>query len=480
MNTAEARFQGPPGDHLAEEFGTPLFVYDTEVLEGTYRRLRTVLPETVDVFYSLKANPNISVSRSSARRAPGRRSPRTPNSSPRCGPGWPPGTSSSSAPARDARELAACVDAGIHAVVCESLEELSQLDDMVARSGRARRSPCCCGSTRRSAARGRGRHGRQTAAVRHRRGGGAPRQGHAGRAAARAGPGRARLHGHPVLKHEDVVRNTAGILSMAEDLAGHLGIPLETVDFGGGPGSPTSRTRTTSTRRARRGRPRGGRPLRRTPSALPADHGTRPLPHRRGRNLCGPRALCKQSRGEWFVVADGGTNHQWRRWASAASSSGTSRTHLGRPADPAARPYTLTGPLCTPNDVVAKRVPLPEVVPGDLLGVERSGAYGPTASPGLFLSHGFPAEVLVHPRPGPADQERTRPRTCWPGSASSTWAAPATSAAPVTLAAPATSAIPVARAPRDARGGRHPPHRRGRPGPARNCAGSSPGPGSCA
>jgi diaminopimelate decarboxylase len=25
----------------------------------------------------------------------------------------------------------------------------------------------------------------------------------------------------------------------------------------------------------------------------------------------------------------------------------------------------------------------------------RSGAYGPSASPGFFLSHGFPAEVLV-------------------------------------------------------------------------------------
>ena len=49
----------------------------------------------------------------------------------------------------------------------------------------------------------------------------------------------------------------------------------------------------------------------------------------------------------------------------------------------------------TPNDVVAKQVALPEVRPGDLLGVERSGAYGPSASPGLFLSHGYPAEVLV-------------------------------------------------------------------------------------
>lgn len=28
--------------------------------------------------------------------------------------------------------------------------------------------------------------------------------------------------------------------------------------------------------------------------------------------------------------------------------------------------------------------------------MDRSGAYGPTASPVHFLSHGYPAEVLVH------------------------------------------------------------------------------------
>jgi hypothetical protein len=55
-----------------------------------------------------------------------------------------------------------------------------------------------------------------------------------------------------------------------------------------------------------------------------------------------------------------------------------------------------SGPLCTRNDVIGRRVPLPLAEPGDLPGVERSGGYGPSASPGLFLSHGSPAEVLVH------------------------------------------------------------------------------------
>ncbi len=45
--------------------------------------------------------------------------------------------------------------------------------------------------------------------------------------------------------------------------------------------------------------------------------------------------------------------------------------------------------------LIAKAARLPELVPGDLLGVRRSGAYGPSASPVYFLSHGHPAEVVL-------------------------------------------------------------------------------------
>lgn len=38
---------------------------------------------------------------------------------------------------------------------------------------------------------------------------------------------------------------------------------------------------------------------------------------------------------------------------------------------------------------------MPALRAGELIGVQRSGAYGPTASPVHFLSHGYPAEVLV-------------------------------------------------------------------------------------
>jgi diaminopimelate decarboxylase len=108
----------------------------------------------------------------------------------------------------------------------------------------------------------------------------------------------------------------------------------------------------------------------------------------------------KDSMGQHFAVLDGGTNHHM---AAVGVGSIVRRNFpiafLGRPGggEPGeSAPWQITGPLCTPNDTLGKDVPLPAALrAGDLIGVQRSGAYGPTASPTGFLSHGFPAEVLV-------------------------------------------------------------------------------------
>lgn len=57
--------------------------------------------------------------------------------------------------------------------------------------------------------------------------------------------------------------------------------------------------------------------------------------------------------------------------------------------------YTLVGPLCTTIDILATDIVLPEVRVGDVLAVAQSGAYGLTASPTRFISHPEPAELLM-------------------------------------------------------------------------------------
>lgn len=56
---------------------------------------------------------------------------------------------------------------------------------------------------------------------------------------------------------------------------------------------------------------------------------------------------------------------------------------------------TVVGPLCTPTDIIAQDILLPKAKAGDYIVVKKSGAYGLTHSPILFLSHIIPSEVLV-------------------------------------------------------------------------------------
>jgi diaminopimelate decarboxylase len=203
--------------------------------------------------------------------------------------------------------------------------------------------------------------------------------------------------GTRILDAADVVHNTRGALAAAAFLGTAVGIPLRCVDVGGGLGvayfdnekdldlAATVEGVNEAVTEFRRDHP-GCRVIMEVGRYLAAWCGTYVARVR----------YVKQSRGQWFAVTDGGMNHHM---AATGVGSFARRNFpirsLSRPDDPATDLYTITGPLCTPEDVVGRNVALPPVAPGDLLGVERSGAYGPSASPGLFLSHGYPAEVLV-------------------------------------------------------------------------------------
>jgi diaminopimelate decarboxylase len=102
----------------------------------------------------------------------------------------------------------------------------------------------------------------------------------------------------------------------------------------------------------------------------------------------------KRSKGKLYAICDGGSNCH----AAAAGIGSLFRRNfpLARLTGSGSRSavYTLTGPLCTPTDVIGEDITLPELAAGDLIGVYHSGAYGPSASPVFFLGFGYPAEVL--------------------------------------------------------------------------------------
>jgi len=105
----------------------------------------------------------------------------------------------------------------------------------------------------------------------------------------------------------------------------------------------------------------------------------------------------KVSQGRTFLVVDGGLHHNL---AASGNFGQVLRKNypvaVGNRMDADEHEIqTIVGPLCTPLDLLADRLELPRIELGDLIVVFMAGAYGPSASPTLFLSHPGPVEVLI-------------------------------------------------------------------------------------
>ena len=106
---------------------------------------------------------------------------------------------------------------------------------------------------------------------------------------------------------------------------------------------------------------------------------------------------CKDSRGQSFLVTDGGLHHM----LAAAGNVGQSvrrnypvavATRYGAPVEEA---VNVVGNLCTPLDILADQIDLPRAEPGDLIAIFCAGAYGLTASPLAFHSQTAAQEMMV-------------------------------------------------------------------------------------
>ncbi len=104
----------------------------------------------------------------------------------------------------------------------------------------------------------------------------------------------------------------------------------------------------------------------------------------------------KVSRGQVFLVTDGGLNHH----LSASGNFGqvlrkNYPVTIGNKVGAVRETASVVGPLCTPLDLLADRMDLPAAEVGDLVVIYQSGAYGASASPQAFLGHAPCVEVLV-------------------------------------------------------------------------------------
>lgn len=205
--------------------------------------------------------------------------------------------------------------------------------------------------------------------------------------------------GSQALDTAAVIEMQAATLALAARLAEEVGEPPPLVNLGGGFGIPYFSSDTPLDVSA------VGVALAEALETRPAILADTRFAIELGRWLVGEAGVyltrvidMKQSRGDTFVIVDGGLHHQLA--ASGNFGAVVRRNYpvavVHRMGAAPEETVSIVGCLCTPLDRLADRVALPHIEVGDVIAVFLAGAYGLTASPVNFLGHPVPVEVLAN------------------------------------------------------------------------------------
>ena len=102
----------------------------------------------------------------------------------------------------------------------------------------------------------------------------------------------------------------------------------------------------------------------------------------------------KCNNGELYAIVDGGM-HQIVYYGQSMAMKHPKIRLISSRTEGEKKNWNICGSLCTVNDILVKRFPLPEPEAGDTLVFENTGAYCTTEGISLFLSRELPAVVLL-------------------------------------------------------------------------------------
>jgi diaminopimelate decarboxylase len=389
---------GIPIGSLAERHGTPLFVYFGGVMDNKLKLLREALPQ-FDVYYSIKANPNVTIVRHFVRHGCGLEVASAGEFMQALDAGCGADRILFAGPGKTNDELEIALTQNVGEIHIESPSEAARVLEICKTRGLQARVAVRVNPTSDIQ-------------------GGAMRMG--GKSAPfgvdeeRLDPliqflgtepqfdfrGIHMFSGTQILDYSVLLAQYRKCIEIARKVVSRLGRPLHTVDFGGGLGIPYfSGDKELDLNRL-------SGELAAFMAALLKDpdfNGTRFIVEP-GRFLVGESGVyvaritdIKESRGKTFLILDGGMNHHLA--ASGNLGQTIKRNYpialVGKLEDPDAEKVDVVGPLCTPLDTLGRDIHLPKAKTGDLVGIFQSGAYGRSASPLGFLSRDTPAEVWI-------------------------------------------------------------------------------------
>lgn len=382
---------------LAEHHGTPLYIYGKDIIKKRCLTLRDTLPENLEIYFAVKANPNLEIIRLIGELYDGFDVASAGETARVIQAGIAPGRISFAGPGKSVSELQYVIDQQIGGLSIESEQEFEHIRTICKQLGKTanvlvRVNPDFDLS----------QSGMKM--------GGGPKQ--FGVDSERVPEllkaikdeklvnfkGVHIFAGSQNLVADQILQTFEKILEYSVTLVEKNGMPLKQLNMGGGFGIPYF-AHEHELDLAAVGL--GLKKLLKQYGSLLADTS---FNIELGRFLVGECGVYlakvlyrKMSMGQVFLITDGGMHHH----LAASGNFGQSLVRRPMPITVANRQgYPLekvhvVGSLCTPLDTFGY-VDLPEAQENDFIAVLQSGAYGFSASPQLFLSHPVPKEILVH------------------------------------------------------------------------------------
>jgi diaminopimelate decarboxylase len=398
-DAGELRVGSLPVSAIADRYRTPLFVHDYRILEEKLTALTEALPASFQVFYSMKANPTPFFLQFFLQKGCGIEVASAGELEQALNAGCPAERILFAGPGKTESELVLAISLGVGEIHAESQLEIER----IIRIARVRNRPVPIAVRVNPCAEGLG---------------GAMRMG--GKSApfgideenllpilhlVRQSPqlrfrGIHLFAGTQILDHQVLLAQYRRGIQIARNAYVATGLPLHTVDFGGGLGIPYFPGDAELNLNGLRD---GLRELIQSINGAACFAGTRFVVEP-GRFLVGGSGIyvtrvndIKVSRGKKYVIVDGGMNHHLA--ASGNLGQVIKRNFPIAVLNKLDHPFTETvdvvGPLCTPLDTLARAIDFPDVEVGDLVGIFQSGAYARSASPLGFLGHPSPPVVVV-------------------------------------------------------------------------------------
>jgi diaminopimelate decarboxylase len=381
---------------LAQAHGTPFYLYDADVVSRRIRAVREALRGHAQVYYAVKANPNLALLRAVQSVADGADISSAGELTQVQLAGFDPARLSFAGPSKTDAELEAAIRIGVGCISTESLREIDACARIAGRLGKRASVLLRVNPTAANRAYGLKMAGR-------------PVQFGIDEEALPEAEARLLaqlphldfrgIHayvGSQCFEPAGVVEATRNALRIAREFEQRTGLRCAKINLGGGFGVSHSE--------ARRELDLAALAVDLLP-ILAAHRAATPscdLIFELGRFLTAEAGIyvtrvisTKTSRGKAFVACDGGLHHHLAAAGTfgAALRSNFALRNLTRP-DAEMTACNIAGPSCNPTDLLGVEAQIPQPFEGDLLGVLKSGSYGLTASPILFLGRQTPVELV--------------------------------------------------------------------------------------